>query len=212
MPLKLSIFPLMKIMALLGTAYGGCYAQNVPPLPENVQKSLQKYNTYLNQLTEFFVDLTQQVDKDGGTQTSRGRLYVKKPGKLRLSYQPAHTLDLIADGKDLIQYDWVNNDKNAISLQETPLYFLLHRGKLQDLAIIQKIIVSPETHTTKIMVKSRQDPEAGTVTLEFHDAPIRLTSWTLTDPQGRKTKVMLGKIHRNVSIDPKIFILKSPGK
>lgn len=212
MRFKLSVSSAINAVVLLGTPCIFCKVHGSSVLPQNVQKSLQKYNAYLNQLTEFFVDLTQKVDKEGRSHMSQGRLYVKKPGKLRLSYKPAHTLDLIADGKNLIQYDWVNNDKNSISLQETPLYFLLHKGRLEDLAIIQKIIVSPESRTTKIVVKSRQDPGAGIVTLEFHEAPLKLASWTLVDPQGCQTKVTLGAIHSNVSIDPKIFTLKSSGK
>jgi outer membrane lipoprotein-sorting protein len=207
-PFKLSI----KLAVLMGIGVIPSQAYSRTISQQEIQTSLKKYNTYLNQLTQFFVSLTQTCHKDGKASLSKGTLYVQKPGKLRLSYKPDHTLDLIADGKQLVQYDWRNNDKNSLSLEETPLYFLLHRGNLEDLATIQKIILSPETNTTKIVVKSKQDPASGTVTLEFQDAPLRLVSWTLTDPQGGHTKVSLGKIHRNVSIDPKVFIMKGSGK
>ncbi len=135
-----------------------------------------------------------------------GKLYIQKPGKLRLIYEPAKTLELLSDGKRLIQYDGVHKESNSMQLESSPLYFLLTSGQLQNLALIQQVIPGPKW--TQIIVKSKQDPDAGIIKLVFQENPLHLIRWVLTDPQGNKTVVTLSNIQLNKPIPAQAFQLK----
>ena len=93
-----------------------------------------------------------------------------------------------------------------MELDRSPLYFLLTSGQLQDLAVVEKVIPGPKW--TQIIVKSKQDPEAGSIKLVFQENPFHLIRWVLTDLQGQKTVVTLSNIQLNKPIPKQAFQVK----
>lgn len=161
---------------------------------------IEKYNKYLNNLTAFKAHLEQISPKNI---KSCGTLYIEKPGKLRLIYEPQGTIELISNGESLIQYDGRTKDRDSFDMRDTPLYFLLQKGKLEDLAIVQQVIQGPKW--TQIIVQSKENPTSGTITLVFQENPLQLIRWIISDEQGQKTAVTLSNIQTNIKIDPKTF-------
>ena len=168
---------------------------------------LDRYNHYLEKIQSLKASLT-QICPDGRKMS--GRLYIKKPGKLRLIYEPAHTLELLSDGERLTQYDWRTKESDSISLEGSPLAFLLKKGRLQEGALVDRIIMGSKW--TQILVRSKEDPEAGQVTLVFQEHPLRLIRWVILDPQGKKTVVSLSRIQINVPIPSQAFQWKKEGR
>ena len=164
---------------------------------------LSKYNRHLNGIKSLKASL-EQICPNG--KKMHGKLYIQKPGKLRLNYEPANTLQLFSDGKRLIQYDGVHKESNSMQLQNSPLYFLLTSGQLENLALVQQVIPGPKW--TQVIVKSRQDPDAGVIKLVFQESPLHLIRWVLTDAQGNKTVVTLSNIELNKPIPAQALQLK----
>jgi outer membrane lipoprotein-sorting protein len=166
---------------------------------------LEVCNTYLSRMKSLSAHI-QQVDPKGAV--AEGTLYIQKPGCLRLIYQPKGSLELIANGKELIQYDGRTKQSDSVSLSSTPLSFLLHaEGRLQDYATIHNVMVCPKW--IQILLSSKEDPESGKVKLVFQRTPFKLVRWILCDNQGNRTVVTLSQIHTNVPLDPKIFRMRS---
>ena len=164
---------------------------------------LSRYNGHLNSIKSLKASL-EQICPNGNTM--HGKLYIQKPGKLRLVYEPADTLELLSDGKRLIQYDGVHKESNSMQLESSPLYFLLTSGQLENLALVQQVIPGPKW--TQVIVKSKQDPDAGVIKLVFQENPLQLMRWVLTDSQGNKTVVTLSNIELNKPIPVQAFQLK----
>lgn len=168
-------------------------------------QQMRPYNQYLNRL-QSIVTRIEQINPDGRKQ--QGTLYIKKPGQLRLIYEPMNTIDLIADGRRLIRYDWRTRESESVSLSNTPLNFLLEKNiVLQDQVEVKQIIPGPRW--TQIIVQSKDDPEAGQIKLVFQNNPLKLIRWVITDPNGQKTVVTLTDFRTNIAIDPKIFRMRT---
>jgi len=50
----------------------------------------------------------------------------------------------------------------------------------------------------------------GQLTLAFADAPLRLAGWTVTDAQGRTTRVRLTALSAASGLGSELFVLKDP--
>lgn len=208
------IFSLGAILVLFGGeghAHPVLFDSKTTPLdPRNTshQKQLNqkiaKYDAYLQNLRTFRASFTQLSPK--GVQT-KGVLYVQKPGKLRVIYEPAETsLQLISDGSRLVQYDGRTQESDSISLKETPLYFFLNEGSLQKYAVLRSAEFGPRY--SALTLSNKEDPEAGSIILIFSEKPtLRLVQWVLVDADGARTQVTLSNIQTNLSIAPQTFRL-----
>jgi outer membrane lipoprotein-sorting protein len=170
------------------------------PSAERVKKILEKYNVYLKNLKNLKTSFI-QISPNGTKST--GMLYLKKPGKLRLIYDPHGSIELISNGKNLIHYDGRTKENSSVALRDTPLYFLLEKGNLEELAQVQKIILDKKW--SQIIVTNKRDPESGSVTLVFQENPIALVRWILVEADGRRTIVTLSNWKTNLTIHPKTF-------
>lgn len=198
----------MKILFLMALGWALSASADSPPVKisaPSLERLLKPYNDYLNTL--FSLKATfEQIDSKG--RKCRGMLYLLKPGRLRLIYYPVGTLQVIADGKRLIQYDGQTQDSQSMALEQSPLAFLLRpHSRLQEATNILQVVIGPQW--SQIILTSKEDPEAGTIKLIFRERPVRtLVRWTITDGRGNHTMVTLSGIESNCPLDPKIFEMK----
>src|SRR3954462_7908104 len=105
----------VMLMLCLFTAPAGAADENKAAL-------LKKAETYLNGITAMQSRFV-QVDADGTSH--EGDLYISRPGKMRLVYDPPTKMLMVADGKFLIYVDKEMNDVSHIDLNDTPAGLLL---------------------------------------------------------------------------------------
>ena len=97
----------------------------LPPavaLTEEEAAAAGKAEAYLNAITTMQARFL-QVNPDGST--FEGDLYISRPGKMRLVYDPPTPMLMIADGAFLIYIDTEMNDTTHINLDETPAGIIL---------------------------------------------------------------------------------------
>ena len=58
--------------------------------------------------------------------------------------------------------------------------------------------------------RHRSKKTAGQISLTFADSPMQLTGWTVTDAQGRQTRVKLVGLERASGLAGSLFVLKDP--
>ena len=81
--------------------------------------SVAPYQAYLNKLGSLQAKF---VQRDGSGRQSRGNLYLKKPGKMRLDYDD-QPLELVADGTWFVQNDRELEESYHVLLSSTPAAF-----------------------------------------------------------------------------------------
>ncbi len=149
-----------------------------------------------------------QVSSDGGR--ASGEIYLNRPGRMRLDYDPPVPVLVVADGTFLIYYDEELQQVSYLPLGSTPAD-ILTRPNIElggeDLVVTN---LAKSDDSIQVTVVQADDPQAGRVTLYFSDNPVSLRKWTVLDAQGVETQVTLVSPEFGVSVDPKLFQFSDP--
>ena len=189
------------------------YAEN----PENAciqPQSVEAYNTCIKKLNTVVANF---VQKDGYTEVS-GKLYLQKPGKLRIIYkncpQKGHR-QILCDGEYLTEYVFDKKghleESSSVALSDTPLELILNTNGIDfehmQVQRINSIKRNQDTYT-HLHIAKKDEPNAGHVILVFKEqksaAPL-FCGWILYDEHNHATILELQDIHNNVIILPKTF-------
>lgn len=142
---------------------------------------------YLNGLTTVKASFQQYTASEG---LAFGRIYLRRPGRLRVEYDPPSEIILVADGLLLSYYDAELNHIEQVPLNLSPMWFLL-REKVKlggDVTVTQ---FRRQADSLLIGLVQSDEPDAGSVILEFGDKPLELRQWTIVDPAGTEVRVGL---------------------
>ena len=167
---------------------------------------LAAIEAYLDGLRRFQARFL-QIGPEG--EESLGTLYVKRPGRLRIDYDPPSKVRLIATDWRLIFYDGSIKQVNTIPLSQTPLAFLLEE-QIRFAEEIEVAAVERWSGELWVTVMRREVPEAGRVTLRFRESPLNLSGWLVQDPQGRLTEVRILSLETDLRLPDELFRWRDP--
>jgi outer membrane lipoprotein-sorting protein len=149
-----------------------------------------------------------QIAPDGGLAT--GKVYIQRPGRLRFDYDPPSRIRLIAPGDwRLIFYDASIKQVNVIPIRQTPLGILLD----SEISLAGGVeVVGVDRSGDEVAVTLIRDGAAdqGSVTLIFGERPLALRRWSVVDPQGLRTHVLLEEVETGGQLDPELFRWRDP--
>lgn len=179
----------------------------VAALPSATQAGdLARVEDYLNNLTTLKADFV-QINPDGRTVT--GELYYQRPDKMRLDYDPPSDILIISDGWWVIYYDRRLDQVSHLRKGSTPLGFLLaDEVRLSGAVTVTDVQrAAGELHITLVQT---EEPDQGSIQLSFAENPLELRRWTVIDPQGLATHVVLESPETGVSLDRELFRFRNP--
>jgi outer membrane lipoprotein-sorting protein len=156
-------------------------------LSETDKVDVARIEGYLNGLSTVKASFQQYTNSEG---LAFGRIYLRRPGRLRVEYDPPSEIVLVADGTLLSYYDSELNHIEQVPLNLSPMWFLLRRNvKLGgDVTVTQ---FQRRSGSIMIGLVQSDEPDAGSVQLEFGDKPLELRQWTIIDPAGTEVRVGL---------------------
>lgn len=163
---------------------------------------LQALSAYLNKMTTAQTDFT-QANSDGSVAT--GKLFIKRPGRVRFEYAPPDKSLVLASGGQVAIFDAKSNQPpEQYPLKRTPLNLIL--AQKVDLAKARMVVGHKEVkNATRVVAQDPEHPEYGTIELVFTANPITLRQWIITDDLGQKTTVMLGELKTGETYPPSLF-------
>jgi outer membrane lipoprotein-sorting protein len=165
------------------------------------QEDVQRVEDYLNGLTTMQARF-QQFSEQGGL--AHGRIYLRRPGRVRVEYEPPVPVLLVSDGTMVTYYDSELDQRNQVPLSSSPLWFLLRPNvRLNRDVTITDVQRAPGG--LKMSMFQSDEPDAGTVTLVFRDPPLQLMHWYLKDAQGQEIQVALFDTAFDVEISNNLF-------
>jgi len=173
---------------------------------KETESSIQAIEDYFNNITTVTAKFI-QTTSDG--ERNRGKLYISKPGKLRIEYDSPNHILMIADGKNIFVHDNDLASTSVFEINETPARILLSKN----LKIGQDIKLTNIQRTEKkitITLSEPDNPDYGYVKLSFSNNPIIFTDWVVKDIQGIITTVKLMQPKFGEALDPKLFIFNDP--
>jgi len=193
---------LASTTALSGLA-SSAWAKKVQAAALNDQDKadVARIEAYLNGITTMRAKF-QQVD--GAGNIAFGMIYVRRPGFLRVQYDPPSEVILVADSIAVSYYDAELNQLNQAPLGLSPLWFLLRdHVSLGGDVTVSSFVRGPNVF--QIGIVQTDEPDAGTVTLVLGDKPLELQQWTIVDSKGKEVRVALYNAEFGVQLENKLF-------
>ncbi|WGV15380.1 LolA family protein [Fuscovulum ytuae] len=163
---------------------------------------LATLSAYLNGLTTAEADFT-QINADGSI--SEGRLYIRRPGRVRFEYAPPDRSLVMAGGGQVAIFDAKSNQPpEQYPLRRTPLNLIL--ADKVNLGTARMVVGHYEAEdTTRVVAQDPDAPEYGTIELVFSNDPVALTSWIITDDLGNRTTIVLDRMVTGMNLPASLF-------
>ncbi|MCC7320971.1 MAG: outer membrane lipoprotein carrier protein LolA [Rubellimicrobium sp.] len=168
--------------------------------------SLDEISAYLNRYTTGEGGFT-QINADGTIST--GRIWIKRPGRIRFEYAPPDEAMFIAGGGQVAVFDPRSNEgPERYPLNQTPLNIILERNV--DLAR-RGMVTGHESDgtTTTVTAQDPDHPEYGAIRLVFTADPIELRQWIVRDEGGTETTVILNDVQTGGRISDRLFNIQA---
>ncbi|SDH70279.1 LolA family protein [Roseospirillum parvum] len=141
---------------------------------------------------------------------AEGTVYIKRPWKMRIAYDPPTPVLIVADGNFLIYHDKELDQYSHVPLGLTPAGLLLK----PDLSFFSDEVllegVTRVGETLEVAVRQADDPDAGLLTMVFSETPLELRQWRILDAQNVETTVSLYEPRFGIELDGDLFELAVP--
>lgn len=163
---------------------------------------LSRIAAYLQTLGEAQAPFT-QINADGSRST--GTLYLKRPGRARFEYDaPAEVLVMVGGGTVAIFDERGDSKPESYPLSRTPLNVLLSRR----VDLVGSDMITGHRRDgdfTTVIARDPDNPEYGTIALQFAENPLRLAQWVIFGESGERTTVELGTLETPPPLSPFLF-------
>lgn len=177
-------------------------AENIDRLSAEDVELIRQVSDYFNQINDLQGTF---VQTSSANERSKGRFYVKRPGRLRFDYAAPSKLRIVSDGEWLTIEDLEDiQNTQRYSLDSTPFRMLLRKDVdlLRDANILD---VSRGEDVVILTLTDKKDGSSGQIRLFFTIPEFMLKEWIITDPQGLDTRVEIANLDLDKTINPEIF-------
>ncbi|WP_023492389.1 LolA family protein [Holospora elegans] len=200
-----------------GSVQGEKDSRNASPCFES-PLSLEVYNNCLKKFNTVEAKFLQTSE----SKCTKGKLYLQKPGKLRIIYEinsQGQRKEILCDGTYLTEYVFDSQgeleESSSVNLSETPLQIVLNTQGIDLRYVRVERIVSAKKSRgiyTYIYLVKKEDSTEGKVVLIFKEdkeAGPQFCGWTIYDEHNREIILELTDVNTNVIILPKTFSTSS---
>ena len=163
---------------------------------------LSQVESYLNQMTTLQASF-KQWDPNGTLTT--GKLYLQRPGHIRMNYNDPSKLVILADGETLFFADRKTGDLSYSPIHQSPAAFFLEANiNFQKTFKVEEFSVKENRIT--LTIRRKGDSDIGALSLVFQKTPtLKLIQWIVIDPQEKRTIVNLSAIQEGKKLNPLLF-------
>ena len=197
---RLFFFKIVIILTFANFNFFNSFANDVN---SNDFVLVQKYLKNLNSLeAEFF-----QISSDGSVK--EGKIYLRLPGKLRISYKNPDNLLITSNGFWLTIQDKKLRQTNNFPINQTPLNLFLNQ-KLNFNENEFKIKFEKRSGIITLIFSGNKKLNSSIFKLIFTNTPLKLKKWVIVDEFNNETSVLLqnlvsGKKYPNTLFFPEDF-------
>ena len=165
-------------------------------IPQN--KTLKLINDYLGDIRTLQANFSQTNNMED---IMTGALFLKKPGKIRFSYDPPNNLQIVTKQQAVLIFDPKNSGSGPLTypVSSTPLGFLIKNNLSSFIGENGEVFELDDF----IFLKVRNSQ--STLRIEFSKNPLSLSGWEFKNQVGETIKVTLNNIKKNNYISNEIF-------
>lgn len=164
----------------------------------------------LRGISTLTADFTQS-DRSG--QVVRGKLTLKRPGRIRFQYDKSVNMLIVGDGKSLTVIDYDVSQVQRWPIRNSPLGALLDPNR--DVKRYGTLKPTGNPDVVSVEVRDSKHPEYGVITLIFMrdaNAPggLELVNWVALDSQNQRTTIRLSNHRYGVAVPESVFTWRDP--
>lgn len=204
-----------KIALVLALAFapGVSFAGNVKPVTFLADSEVAKHKKTIKRVEDYLSGLTTitsefvQAAPDG--KLSSGKFFLERPGRMRWQYNPPTPILMVANGSDMVYYDYELEQISHIPMDSTLIGFLAQE-KIRFDNSVGIISFTEGAGTIRIGVAQRSKPTDGQLVLELSDKPLLIRNMVVTDTNGQVTTVALNNANFGAKIDKNLFDFRDP--
>lgn len=168
-------------------------------------ENVRKIEDYLNNIKSMEATFVQMASNGA---TAEGRLFIKKPNKIRMEYADPTNVLIVGDG-DFIVYNDIELDQvTHINYDDIPASLILANDIKIDGNKIKIADFYQDAGSTSITLDYADKGDLGPITLVFSNSPMELKQWKIVDPQSVEVSVSLYDIKKDNDLNDKIFKFK----
>lgn len=170
------------------------------------QADVARVQAYLNGIRTMESRFT-QVSDDGGV--AYGTIYLSRPSKMRIVYDPPVPILIVATEGQLYYYDSKLQQVSRTYTSDTPAWFLL-RDPIALGGDITVTAFNRSADTLRLTLVETKNSDLGQVTVVLTDQPLELRQWTVVDAQRKQVTVTLQNPRFDTPLDPNLFYWTDP--
>lgn len=170
-------------------------------------ENIKKVETYLNNVTSLEATFVQMASNGG---TAEGRLFIKKPNKIRMEYADPTNVLIVGDGQYIVYNDLELGQVTHIDYDDIPASLILANDIAIDGKNIKVTDFYQDSGTTTITLEYAKKSDVGPITLVFSNNPMELKQWKIVDPQSVEVTVSIYDVKKDVELSDSLFKFKDP--
>lgn len=167
---------------------------------------LAEIEKFVNSLTTVKTRFT-QIAPNG--QSAKGTIYLQRPGKLRIDFDPPSQVQIITTRLWLVVYEGKNVEPQNYPLDSTPAGILV-RKEIKFGGDLKVTSVATAKGVVRVRLIRTRNPNQGSMTLVFGAEPMKLLGWVVADAQNQRTIVRLSDTETGLKLSPETFALRGP--
>lgn len=173
------------------------WAFAAPATPQQIAFA-EEYLNSIQSLTSEFIQEAPSGD------ISTGKFHLKRPGKLRWTYDPPVPILIIANGGNITYYDAELDEVSYVRDKDTLAAFLT-RSKIQFSGDVEVVKADSADKVLRITLALKAKPDEGTFTMIFEEVPFLLRKLEITDAAGNTTRINLNNPQFGVALADQLF-------
>jgi len=204
-----------RLLAALVAAAGLSVSAAQPPRPApEVAAALQKK---YDAIRDFSADFVHHAE--GGVlrkkATERGKLYVKKPGRMRWDYTAPEKKEFVSDGRRMYLHVPADRQVMVSPVPEadqatTAVLFLVGKGSLtRDFAVTFGEGGGPDTYSLKLQPKL-PERDYDWLQIVVDRTTLQIRSLAAADARGGRSTFVFSNFKENPGLADKLFVFKMP--
>lgn len=172
-------------------------------------ENIRKIEDYLNNIKSMEATFVQMASNGA---TAEGRLFIRKPNKIRMEYADPTNVLIVGDGDFIVYNDLDLDQVTHINYDDIPASLILANDIKIDGKKIKIADFYQDAGSTSITLDYADKGELGPITLVFSNSPMELKQWKIVDPQSVEVTVSLYDAKKDSALDDNIFKFKKSQK
>jgi len=166
------------------------------------KEDVKQVENYLNSIKTLSADFV-QIASNG--EKAEGRIYIEKPNKIRMEYNPPSNILIVGNGDYIVYYDKELEQITNIDYEDIPAAMVLANKVDLNGKELKVTDFFQDPGMTRIGLQYQNAGDLGPFTLVFSNNPLVLKQWKVITPQSLEVSLSLYDTVVDSKLDASLF-------